>query len=321
MNAAERWLLEKQPTFNGYSHYLKYLYGAPVYRVAVDAGFSCPNRGPDRSRPGCLYCNSRGSKATYLGDTAGVEQQVQGAIAFLKKRYKAEKYILYFQAFTNTYGAPETLKSLYDQTLTLAPFKELVVSTRPDCLGRETADLLAGYHNAGLTTWVELGLQSASDHTLQLVGRGHTVADFCTAFTLLRQRGIRIAVHVIFGLPGEGTKEILDTIRLLAELNPEGIKIHNLHIARETLLYEDFLAGEILAPTQEQHLEYVIAALELLPPRTVIMRVTCDTPPDLLASPRRFWDKALFYRKLRETMLRRGTRQGRLYKTALTGDP
>jgi radical SAM protein (TIGR01212 family) len=194
----------------------------------------------------------------------------------------------------------------------------LVVSTRPDCVDEGKADLLASYRSRGLDVWVELGLQSSNDLTLSRINRGHTVADFTKAYGLLRRKGIKIAVHLIFGLPGEGAREADASSRFLAALDPDGVKIHNLHIPRGTVLAEELAKGELTAPTAPRHLEYTIAAIERLPPDTVIMRLTCDTPEERLAAPRQFWPKGAFLDRLADAMRDRGAHQGRLFSPATT---
>jgi radical SAM protein (TIGR01212 family) len=325
--------------FRSYSSYLKERYGAPVHRVAVDGGFSCPNRGQDRTSPGCSYCDSWGSRAPYLSaslDTpegltepggkvnelgarkAALSRQISRADAFLKDRYGPGLRLLYFQAFCGTFAPEALLRELYDHALSLGDFRELIVSTRPDCIDAGVADLLAGYRRPDREVWVELGLQSAHDRTLERVRRGHTVAQFREAVELLRPRGLRIAAHLIFGLPGEALPDILDTVRYLAALGIDGIKIHNLHVPRGCTLAAEALAGELTVPCDRRHLLYATKSLELLPPAVVVMRLTCDTPRQRLLMPRRFMAKARFYQQLRETMERAGTWQGRLYPPADT---
>lgn len=307
-----------------YSEYLRARYGAPAYRVSVDAGFSCPNRGPDRSRPGCLYCDEHGSRAPYQGPAGDlpdglparlqdVRRQIAQAKAFLQRRYGAEHFLLYFQAFSATHAPVPELRRLYDEALACGPFRELLVSTRPDCIDPARAELLASYRTRGLEVWVELGLQSASDETLQRIRRGHTAAQFAAAFRLLRERGLKLAVHLIFGLPGEGLARILETVRFTAGLDPDGVKIHNLHVPRGSPLAAELAAGELAVPCAGRHLDYVVRALELLPPRTVIMRLACDTPRERLAAPRVFLPKAAFHQAVRRELERRDTRQGRLW--------
>ena len=315
--------------FLSYSNYLNQKYGQSVYRVSVDAGFSCPNRGPDRTAPGCLYCDEHGSRAPYLGlvpegkpaDLETEEQtdwrqdlgsQIDQSRHFLRSRYGAQLYILYFQAFSGTYASVDKLRRIYDFALSRGRFQELIVSTRPDCIDQPKAELLASYRREDFDVWVELGLQSANEHTLERINRGHTVSDFDRAYRICRNRNLKLTVHLIFGLPGEGLREIRRTIDYVAALRPDGIKIHNLHIPKGCPLYTEYLSGELTVPSDRRHLEYTIQALELLPPETVIMRLTCDTPEQLLAAPLHFSPKARFLSMLHRELEARGTWQGRL---------
>ena len=315
--------------FFSYSNYLNQKYGESVYRVSVDAGFSCPNRGPDRSAPGCLYCDENGSRAPYLGspenepahrETDGqtdwlqdLRTQIDRSREFLRSRYGVQLYILYFQAFSGTYASVDKLRRIYDFALGCDRFEELIVSTRPDCIDQPKAELLASYRRENFDVWVELGLQSANEQTLERINRGHTVSDFERAFRICQNLGLKLTVHLIFGLPGEGLREIRRTIDYVAALKPDGVKIHNLHIPKGCPLYAEYLSGELTVPSDRRHLEYTIQALELLPPETVIMRLTCDTPEQLLAAPRHFSPKARFLSTLHRELEARGTWQGRLF--------
>jgi radical SAM protein (TIGR01212 family) len=319
MSAEKKWF-ETYPehTFNSYSYYLKSIYKQPVYRVSVDAGFTCPHRTRSQNNTGCLYCAGAGSRAPYLGNEKDIKLQIKGAMEFLQKRYKAEEYLLYFQAFSGTNADPETLKKIYDFALNCGPFRELIISTRPDCIDPEKAGLLTTYAEKGLKVWVELGLQSASDDTLQRINRKHTVKDFLTAYALLKRNGIRVTVHLIFGLPGEGGREIMNTARFVAGLKPDGLKIHNLHILKSSPLYSEYLYGEIVTPCPLRHRDFVVQALEYLPRETVIMRLTCDSCREDLASPLCFWSKSRFYNEVRREMIRKKTWQGKKYRIAGT---
>lgn len=308
--------------WRSYAAWLRKRHGCRLWRVAVDAGFSCPHRAGGRSGEGCSFCAGEGGRAPYLGeigrpaypgDLRAVRQQVELATAILRRRYRAEAFLLYFQAYTGTYAATDELARLWSGALQLAPFLELIVATRPDCFDAEKAELLASYRSRGLEVWVELGLQSASDLTLRRVQRGHTVADFCEAARLARKRGLLVAAHVILGLPGESLDQMLDTARLLARLGVDGVKLHDLHVVRGTPLAREHLAGELAAAGASSHLERVVSFLELLPSSAVIMRLSCDTPVDRLVAPRRSIDKASFTRELASEMRRRGTWQGRCF--------
>ncbi len=296
-----------------YSCYLRQKYGCRVYRVAVDAGFSCPNRGGRRENAGCTYCDEQASRAPYLRGVEDLKAQVEEGIRFLSKRYGAELFMLYLQAFTNTFAPVDKLRSTYDYLLNLASFREFIVSTRPDCVSQEIAELLGEYREPQRDVWVELGLQSASDATLRRIKRGHTVRDFLEAYRLLKRYSLKVAVHLIFGLPGETEADIRRTVELVASLKPDGIKIHNLHVLYGTEMFEEYLKGELTVPSSRRHLEYTISAIERLPRQTVVMRLTCDTPRDRLAVPRQFWEKARFFESLKREMGRRKTYQGRLY--------
>ena len=319
----------KGELFYSYGNYLKKKYGKPAFRVGIDAGFSCPNRAGGRDSSGCSYCDAFGARAMYQRTQGALSDQVDEdlkrdiaeqsdkAVEFLKKRYKAEILLLYFQAFSGTYAPASHLQAVYDYALSLQPYRELIVSTRPDCIDREKAELLAGYKEKGLDVWVELGLQSSNNETLKRVNRGHTVEDFKSAFLMLREYGIKTAVHLIFGLPGEGGKEIEETARYTAEMHPEGVKFHNLHIPYNSDLYNEYLRGEADAPSTEEYLEYVISAIEIMPESTVIMRLTCDSREDERAAPKEFIKKTEFYNLLRSEMIKRKTFQGRLNRNNL----
>ncbi|HVO37407.1 MAG TPA: TIGR01212 family radical SAM protein [Spirochaetia bacterium] len=319
-----------EPPYLTYSRYLRQRHGCTVYRVAVDAGFCCPNRRGGRDASGCSYCSENGSRAPYLPsglradvcgldaagscfDREGLNHQIRSAISFLSKRYSAEAFILFFQAYSNTNAPAERLAEVYDAGLAAASFRGISVATRPDCLDEDKARLLSSYLDRGLEVWVELGLQSACDRTLRRVGRGHTAEDFRRAHLLLKKRGIKVGVHLIFGLPGETFDDMMKTIAFVARLSPDGVKIHNLLVHRGSPLAREMLMGEVTAPAAARHLEYTLAAIERLPPETVIMRITCDALPPDIAAPRSFWSKGEFTSRLQSEMRARGARQGRLF--------
>ncbi len=306
--------IERDP-FSSYSAYLRRKYGVRAYRVSVDAGFGCPHRNHGRGSGGCAFCDEYGSRAAYSRSSPcdDIETQVRNGLRFLRARYDAEVFLLYFQAYTNTDAPVPELRRVYDSGLRLAPFRELIVSTRPDAVDEEKADLLAGYARDDFDVWVELGLQSAHDDTLDAIRRGHDVATFDRSFRMLRERDIKMTIHLIFGLPGEGWNEIEETIRYVASLKPDGIKIHNLQIPVSSVLQADYRRGEVTVPCGRRHLGYVIGALELLPAETVVMRVTSDFSPHRVVAPRNFMPKGTFYQRLRGEMLKRHTFQGRLY--------
>lgn len=303
-----------RPLFYTYSDYLKNRYGKTVYRVGVDGGFSCPNRKEGRFDHGCTFCGAFGARSAYLGDSEQIiGDQIKKSISFLKRRYRAEDYILYFQAYSSTYGQTEDIKRVYDYGLSLGNFKELVVSTRPDCVSEDICSLLKSYISDDFDVWVELGLQSCLDNTLERINRGHSYTDFIKAYNKLKEAGIKVSVHLIFGLPGESYSDILKSVEEVGRLRPDGIKFHNLHIPTGTVMFEEYLRGELSFPSSSRHSEYVADAIELIPKETVVMRITTDTPGSRHSVPGYFWDKSIVYNKVNEILDKRKSCQGRLF--------
>lgn len=313
-------------TFRSYSSYLKEKYGVPAYRVGIDAGFSCPNRPDGRTGYGCTFCDEAGSRAVYIRNDNGsypeseqfrpcglpgfppgysaesVRSQIQRGMAFLKRRYHAEIFLLYFQAYSNTNASPEILKQIYDDALSAASFSELIISTRPDCLSEEKADLLAAYRRHDFDVWCELGLQTVHDKTLTAIRRGHSYADFLRAFGWLKERKIKTAVHLIFGLPGEGKPELDKTIDEINRLHPDAVKIHNLQIPVGTPMFDQLKRGEIKPYTMEEHLDNTVRALSRLNPDITVMRLTCDIMQSQRENNSGFWKKGTFLSELNKRL-------------------
>ena len=307
-------IMEEHLPFYSYSEYLQKKYGTKVYRIAVDGGFSCPNRGCGRAGGGCIYCSQQGSRASYLDKAKAIEEQIKRGIAFTKRRYKAEEFLLYFQAYSNTFDTTANLKKTYDAALALHPFRELIVATRPDCIDPAKADLLASYIRKDFDVWVELGLQSARDATLVRIHRGHTAAQYKEAFDILHERGIKVATHLILGLPGESQSDMLASVDFVNALHPEAVKLHDLNITYNTELYDEYLKGEVTAPSRELYMEYLISVIEHMRSDIILMRLTCDTYEADRAAPRRYMAKGNIYAQLQKELAARHTWQGRLYK-------
>jgi len=297
--------------FRSYKSYLQNKYGCSAYRIAVDGGFSCPNRKGDRRSEGCSYCDAWGSRSAIIGEEdRSITEQIDHTLAVVRKRYKAEVFMLYFQAYSSTYQSVDQLKNMYDNALKQCDFRELIVSTRPDCLDEEKVDLLASYRNERRDVWVELGLQSCHDQTLQRIRRGHDYACFQHAFELCRSRGLKLAVHLIFGLPGEDKAHIMESVEKVAALKPEGIKFHNLHIPSGSPLFREYKKGELSFPGNRRHLNYLADAVERIPEDTVVMRISTDTPGLRHEIPGYFINKSQFAQELNEILLNRKSRQG-----------
>ena len=321
--------------WNNYREYLLEKYGTSLYRVGVDGGFSCPNRTKEREG-GCTFCDGTGSIAVYQRTSESafrhdssfdeevseevllrfqsIENQIKKGLEFIHRRYKAKLAALYFQSWTNTYDSTENLKRIYDLALSCGDFSQFIVSTRPDCVGEDVADLLTQYITPEREVWVELGLQSASDETLKRINRGHTLSDYITCAERLHKRGIKICTHVIIGLPGETRKDYEKTAEVLNECGSDAVKIHNLHIPGGTRMAEDYLSGEIAAFSTERYIRETENFLRRLNPNMVVERLLCETPSHRLMAPRHFLDKSQFLTALEERMILCDTRQGDLYE-------
>ena len=219
--------------YRSFNHYLREEFGARVYRVPLDAGFTCPNRDGVRAFGGCTFCDERGSGAPTIQTSLSIKNQLETGIARIRKRFKATKFISYFQAFTNTYAPEGVLKELYDTSLQHPDVVGLAIGTRPDCVNDNILDLLKTYDQKTFL-FLELGVQTIHNRTLDLINRGHSGEEFFDAVERAHKRGLRVATHLIFGLPGESKEEMLETVRVVAPLGLTAIKIHQLGIYKGT---------------------------------------------------------------------------------------
>ncbi|GAB6083025.1 TIGR01212 family radical SAM protein [Desulfuromonas carbonis] len=295
--------------YRTFSAELKEHFGGRIHKISVDAGFACPNRGDSRQRPGCLFCDPGGSGAVGIERRLDVASQVEAGKEVMSRKYKADRFLAYFQPFSNTFAPVERLRSCYDQALAVPGVVGLAVGTRPDCLPPEVLKLLAAYHRQTYF-WLELGLQSSHDRTLDRLRRGHDYATFLAAFAAARQRGLRICVHVILGLPGEDRAAMLATADELARLRVDGVKIHLLHVLRGTPLGDLFQAGEVAVLEQEAYVALAADFLERLHPQTVVQRLTGDGPRELLLAPLWSLNKWEVLNAIDAELERRGSRQG-----------
>lgn len=298
-----------QKRYNSFSEELKRIFGCRVHRISVDAGFSCPNRDGTISTGGCIYCGGDGSGAVGIARSETIEVQLKQGKEVMRRKYKAGKFIAYFQPYTNTHAPVERLASLYDEALAVDDVVGLIVGTRPDCLPPETLDLLAEYSRRTYL-WLELGLQSPLDRSLQLLNRGHDFQSFIVAMEGIRARGIRTCVHVILGIPGETREEMSATAGVLNRLGINGVKIHLLHVLQGTKLAEMYLRGEVRLPDRDEYVGLVCDFLERLDPGIIVQRLTGDGRRDQLLAP--LWSLAKFevLNAIDGELERRSVRQG-----------
>jgi hypothetical protein len=295
--------------YRPFSRYLREIFGCRVQKIPLDAGFTCPNRDGRVGFGGCIYCGPRGSGTGAYENAVPLGEQIRAGIESGKRRFGKCKFIAYFQAFTNTYAPPERLKSLYDEALRHQEVVGLSIGTRPDCAPNEVLELLEEYARR-CHFWVEYGLQSAHDYTLELINRGHDIGQFVDAVERTKGRGINICAHIILGLPGETKEEMMATADLVASLELEGIKIHSLYVLKGTKLAEIYQRGEFRLLELEEYVSLVCDFLERLPPDMVIQRLTGEAPRDLLVAPRWSREKMAVLGKIDTELEQRGSYQG-----------
>ncbi|MBU5638061.1 TIGR01212 family radical SAM protein [Geomonas sp. Red69] len=295
--------------YNAFSEELKRVFGCKVQRLSVDAGFTCPNRDGSVGTQGCIFCGGKGSGSYGILQGAGVAEQLEHAKEVMVRKYKAARFIAYFQSYSNTYAPAARLRQLYDEALSVPDVVGLIVGTRPDCLPTETLDLLAEYARR-CYFWLELGLQSPLDRTLSAIDRGHDLASFSTAVSECQKRGIRVCAHIILGLPGESREEMLSGAEFLNRAGVDGIKIHLLHVMRGTRLAELYQAGEVPLLDRDSYVGLVCDFLERLDPGIVVQRLTGDGNRKDLIAP--LWSLAKFevLNCIDHELERRKTRQG-----------
>ncbi len=299
--------------YNDLNTYLRSLFGCRVQKITVDAGLSCPNRDGRVSTGGCIFCNARGSgTGAHTRGLTITDQLLQGKKS-LARRYKAKKFLAYFQSFSNTYAPIDKLQKLYDEALAVEDIVGLSIGTRPDCVDLPVLELLQDYAGHHLI-WIEYGLQSASDKTLELINRGHDVQCFKDAVRATLNRGIKICAHVILGLPGETRSDILQTARTISDLGIDGVKLHLLYVVKGTPLEALYRQGDYRCLEQQAYIDLVCDFLERIPPEMVIQRLTGDPHPEELVAPQWSREKTETIRKINETLERRDSWQGSKFR-------
>jgi len=295
--------------YNDLNSHLRSLFGCRVQKITIDAGLSCPNRDGTISTDGCVYCNVKGSgSGAHARGLSITEQLLQGKTA-LSRRYKAKKFIAYFQSFSNTYAPLPKLKRLYEEALAVEDVIGLSIGTRPDCISPSLLELLEGYAQSHLI-WVEYGLQSAHDRTLALINRGHDFMCFQKAVEATQSRGLKICAHIILGLPNETRDHMLKTAEILSGMSIDGIKLHLLYVVKGTQLAQQYRQGRYDCLQQSEYVDLVCDFLERIPQRVVIQRLTGDPHPEELVAPLWSTRKNETLAMIGDTLERRDTWQG-----------
>jgi radical SAM protein (TIGR01212 family) len=296
--------------YNAFGQYMKQLYRAPVYKVNVDAGFTCPNRDGTVATGGCIYCNNDSFRPSACSSTASLRDQINKGIPYLRSRYGAEKFIVYFQPYTNTYASVEILDRLYREALDNPGVVGLAIGTRPDCIDPEKIALLETLGRDHFIL-VEYGLQSIYDRTLAFINRGHDYACFKHALAMTTGRGIHVGAHLILGFPTETREEMLAMADELSGLPIEFLKIHQLQVVKETALADLYAEKPFATLGYLEYIEMLADFLERLSPDIVLQRLFAAAPDDILIAP--LWNKTRseLLRDLDTVMEQRGSYQGK----------
>ncbi|MBE6553706.1 MAG: TIGR01212 family radical SAM protein [Ruminococcaceae bacterium] len=308
-------LSDSNKRYYTYDYYLRRTFGAKCAKLPLDIGLTCPNIDGRCGRGGCIYCSGRGSGDFAQESSLRVTEQIAMQKALFARKWDVSHCIAYFQAHTNTYAPVDFLREQFEEALSCEGIVGLNIATRADCLPPDVLDLLASLAERTVLT-VELGLQTTSDSTAERINRGHTFADFCRGFEALRKASDKIGIcaHLIFGLPGEDEHTMLQSVRALAALHPDQVKLHLLHVLRGTRLAAMYGAGEYIPLEREQYIKLVANALELLPPDVVIGRLTGDGKSEDLLAPLWSQRKTTVINDIDKLLYARNSYQGKKYQ-------
>ncbi len=284
-------------------------HGERVHKIALDAGFDCPNRDGSKGTGGCTFCNNA-SFSPHGRHAPPMAAQFASGRRGVARRTRAGKYLAYFQAYTNTYADVQILRRLYDEALTQPGVIGLSVGTRPDCVPAEVLDLLASYRDRGHEVWLELGLQSAFDETLARVNRGHGLREYVRACRAARRRGLPVCTHLIVGLPGETDWHARASMETVLDIGTDGIKLHPLHVVKGTRLANEWRRGEYVPLPLEDYVQIAADLIERTPWEVVYHRLTGTAPEHLLLAPAWCSHKWPVVNAIVAELARRGSRQG-----------
>ncbi len=285
-------------------------HGERVHKLAINAGFTCPNRDGSKGIGGCTFCNNSSFSPNARKDP-DVAEQIDAGRQVLAKRTGAKKFLAYFQAYTNTYEDPGRLKALYDSALAEPDVIGLSIGTRPDCVPSAVLDLLADYREQGHEIWLELGLQSSFDHTLVRVNRGHGFAEYREAVQAARERGLPVCTHLIVGLPGEEAMHNFISLERVLEQGVDGLKLHPLHVVKGTMLANQWRRGEYGPWGLHDYIRVVADMIERTPSEVLYHRLTGTAGKEILLAPDWCNWKWRVLNGIEQELARRGSCQGR----------
>ncbi len=299
--------------YNQFSGELKQIFGCKVQRISIDAGFTCPNRDGSLGSEGCIFCGGHGSGSHGIRRDLDISAQLEDGKEVMRRKFRASKFIAYFQAYSNTYAPVDRLRALFSEAYSVPDIVGLIVATRPDCLSNETLEYLQEL-NEQTYLWLELGMQSIYDRSLTFINRRHDHSCSVDAVQRAKARGLRVCVHIILGVPGETREDMLAMPEELNRLGVDGIKLHLLHVMKGTKLAGMYGKGEVSVLGRDQYAGLVCDFLERLDPGILIQRLTGDGGHDNLVAPLWSLKKFEILNLIDSEMEQRGTRQGSFSK-------
>ena len=292
--------------------FLKEKFNEKIYKVSLDGGFTCPNRDGKVSRGGCIFCSENGSGDFTATKLKSIHAQIEEQIDLVSKKYKGDKYIAYFQNFTNTYAEVSYLRKIYEEALSHEKIVGLAIATRPDCLEDDVLELLAEL-NKKTFLWVELGLQTLNDDVAKYFNRAYETEIYKEASEKLNRLSIKFVTHIIIGLPKEENDDYLKTAIFAQNCGTWGIKLHLMYVVKNTPLEKLYLNGDLKVNTKEEYVEKVINILENISPEIVVHRLTGDGDRETLVAPLWSIKKIDVLNSIHKELKRRNTYQGKLY--------
>ena len=295
--------------YNTFSQYLKNKFGAKVYKVTLNANLGCPNRDGTKSFGGCIFCDDTGSFSRAHDANLAITEQLETGIKTLSERFKAEKFLAYLQSYSNTYGEINLLKKIYDEALNNKDVIGLAIGTRPDCVDEEKIELISSY-TKDKEIWLEYGLQSIHDRTLEAINRSHSAQDFIDAVKLTQNKGIKISAHVILGLQGETKKDMLETAKALANLGIDGVKLHALCVLKNSKLENIYNSGKLNILEEDEYVDLACSFMELLPENVLIHRLAGNGYKKALLTPLWLGQKFKTLNKIDEWFTKNNSWQG-----------
>lgn len=295
-------------------------FGGVVYKIGVDAGFTCPNRDGTKAWGGCAYCSQEGSLSPNQDPNLAIKEQIEKGMGFVSRRYGANQYIVYFQSFTNTYDKPEVLRQRFESAFVDPRIVGLSIATRPDCILPENIEVLKEFKKRCKYFSVELGLQTKHQNTLDWVNRQENTADYIQAMKLLREADIPVISHLIIGFPEEGQEEVFETLQLAENEGSAGVKLQMLHIIKNTKLAVLYDRKPFDLYSMEEYGEKIIHLVERLDPKVEIHRITGETDKDQLVAPAWVSNKTPFFSWFENELNKRNTWQGKFHSSQKYSD-